>query len=212
MLGNLNWPGHPLQQLVCMVMFTSDLLCCWTDWLVETVRFVPHRLSPLVRAWGDTLRESLAGLESFRLKNNGFPSLSVQRGEVSSTSARESLFMLTVWVIFMFLWLPVKKHGASATGREETSMVVKAVFSLRTVWPGPRKNGRWGWPLSSGSAWKTSLLGAAIPDLGDWSNLAGVGWGSFYNDVVKLSTKLVKFPSVHGALSLILEASFLLTP
>jgi len=34
-----------------------------------------------VRAWGDRLRESLTELESLRLKNNGFPSLSVQRGE-----------------------------------------------------------------------------------------------------------------------------------
>ena len=57
------------------------------------------------------------------------------------------------------------------------------------------------------------MLGAAIPDLGDWNNLLdGVGWGSFYDGDVKLSTQLVKFPSMHGPLLLILLEVFFLMP
>ena len=40
-----------------------------------------------------------------------------------------------------------------------------------------------------------------------------MGWGSFYDGDVKLSTKHVKFPSVHAPLLLILlVVSFLLMP
>lgn len=79
-------------------------------------------------------------------------------------------------VIFMFLWLPVKKHRASATGKE-TGMVVSSLFS-KDVTKGPERMDARADHSAAALLW-LSLLRAAIPDLGDWSNLAGVGWGRF---------------------------------
>lgn len=65
-----------------------------------------------------------------------------------------------------------------------------------------------GKPACLGQPFQTLVTGVT-----SWVGWGEVRWGSFYDGDVKLSTKHIKFPSVHGPLLLILlEVSFLLMP